>query len=397
MRANLIDAALALPDHRVKSRRARIATAAWDQDVITLGAHAGLEVLGRNPGIEPRAIFLASTSAPFAEGSNVAVLAEVLDLADRRCRGYEIGSTTSAGAGAIELALGLANQAPVLVIAADAGRNTAGKAFGDGAIAWLLGPSGDAAVVESATADLSWFMDRWRLDGGAEITQSDRSLRAVSPGKAFAAAVEADLHIDDANPPLEGAGYIGAATFPAAALLAFAGKRKGTTITASASAGGVSHAVIITAGTDAKHIAARLQERLDGGRYESPPQAPDVAAFDPYTSEARRWRERAADLRLEGSRRADGQVAYPPTAVGERVRLGRRGKVFTHTTDYVYPLGGPVSMAVVELDGGGRFYGQVIDGLTVEIGEPVTLVLRRLHLGGGVPQYFWKIAPEGRT
>jgi uncharacterized OB-fold protein len=71
--------------------------------------------------------------------------------------------------------------------------------------------------------------------------------------------------------------------------------------------------------------------------------------------------------------------------------------VFTHTTDYVYPLGGPIAMAVVELDGGGRFYGQVIDGLSVELGDPVTLVLRRLHLGGGVPQYFWKIAPEGRT
>jgi uncharacterized OB-fold protein len=397
MRANLIDAALAVPDHRAVSRRARIALASWDQDVITLGAHAALEVMGRNPGIDPVAIFLASTSAPFAEGSNVAVLAEVLDLAGRQRRGYEIGSTTAAGAAAIELALETASRNPVLVVAGDVGRAAGGRAFGDGATAWLLGPGGDAAIVEAAAADLSWFMDRWRLDGVADITQSDRSLRAVSPGKKFAAEVESDLHVDDANPPLEGAGYIGTATFPTAALLAFAGKRKGTSLTASASAGGVSHALRITAGSGAKHIAARLRERLEGGRNEPPPPAPDVASFDPYTSEARRWRERAADLRLEASRGPDGRVIYPPAGGGEPVRLGRAGTVFTHTTDYVYPLGGPVSMAVVELAGGGRFYGQVIDGLAVEIGEPVTLVLRRLHLGGGVPQYFWKIAPEGRT
>jgi hypothetical protein len=287
MRANLIDAALVLPDHRVRSRRARIATAAWDQDVITLAAHAGLSILARNPGIEPTAIFLASTSAPYAEGSNVALLAEVLDLAGRSCRGYEIGSTTAAGAGAIELALDLANRAPVLVIAADAGRNTGGKTFGDGATAWLLGPSGSAAAVESVTGDLSWFMDRWRLDGAAQITQSDRSLRAVSPGKAFAAEVGATIHVDDANPPLEGAGYIGSATFPAAAMLAFAGKRKGTTITASASAGGVSHALQITAGSGAKHIAARFQEHLDAGRDDSPPPAPDLASFGGGGSERR--------------------------------------------------------------------------------------------------------------
>ncbi len=77
--------------------------------------------------------------------------------------------------------------------------------------------------------------------------------------------------------------------------------------------------------------------------------------------------------------------------------LSRSGTVFTQTRDHVYPLGGPQSMAVVSLDGGGRFYGQVIDGMDVVIGDRVSLVLRRLHLGGGVPQYFWKVAPEGRS
>jgi uncharacterized OB-fold protein len=48
-------------------------------------------------------------------------------------------------------------------------------------------------------------------------------------------------------------------------------------------------------------------------------------------------------------------------------------------------------MAVVDLDGGGRFYGQVVPSATVEIGTRVRLVPRRLHDGGGAAQYFWKI------
>ena len=51
-------------------------------------------------------------------------------------------------------------------------------------------------------------------------------------------------------------------------------------------------------------------------------------------------------------------------------------------------------MAVVSLDGGGRFYGQVAGGGSVEIDERVQLVLRRIHSGGGLPHYFWKVSPE---
>ncbi|MGI9610752.1 MAG: hypothetical protein ACR2NL_10715, partial [Acidimicrobiia bacterium] len=115
MQANLIDAALALPDHRVSPRRARVAVAAWDQDVITLGTHAAMEVLGRNPNAIPRTIFLASTTAPYAEGSNVAILAEALDLAGTGCTGFEIGSTMASGAAATELALDRIVHGPVLV------------------------------------------------------------------------------------------------------------------------------------------------------------------------------------------------------------------------------------------------------------------------------------------
>jgi uncharacterized OB-fold protein len=50
-------------------------------------------------------------------------------------------------------------------------------------------------------------------------------------------------------------------------------------------------------------------------------------------------------------------------------------------------------MAVLDLEDGVRFFGQVVMGETVAIGDTVSLVPRRLHAGGGFVQYFWKVAP----
>ncbi|MDX1450230.1 MAG: hypothetical protein R3246_14350, partial [Acidimicrobiia bacterium] len=355
----IIDAGISLPDHRVANRRGSVAVATWDQDAITLGSHAALDVLDRNPDVAPTAIYFASTTAPYAEGSNVGLIAEILGLADRGVAGYELGGSTAAGASALSLAMDRAGRRAVLVIAAEAGRSDGVRRFGDGAVALLLGRGGGAGSIDRAGHDLSWFMDRWRLDGADAVTQSDRSLRAVSPGKAFGA--QRDVHVDDANPQLPRAGHLGSAAFLASMLLAFEGKRKGTTVTASASAGGVSFAFTVAADSATKQLAARVRAALDGGVDASPGRAPDLTGFDPYTSESRRWRERAADLRLEASVDSDGTLRYPPHGDGARVGLSRTGTVYTQTKDHVYPLGGPQSMAVVSLDGGGRFYGQVID------------------------------------
>jgi uncharacterized OB-fold protein len=57
----------------------------------------------------------------------------------------------------------------------------------------------------------------------------------------------------------------------------------------------------------------------------------------------------------------------------------------------VYPGADTVDMAVVGLTDGSRFYGQVTAGEEIEIDQEVRLVPRRLHEGGGVAQYFWKV------
>jgi uncharacterized OB-fold protein len=76
--------------------------------------------------------------------------------------------------------------------------------------------------------------------------------------------------------------------------------------------------------------------------------------------------------------------------------LARRGRLFTFTKDFLYiaPVE-PTVMAVVDLEGGGRFLCQMtdVDPAAVEIGMEVELVLRRMREGAGDHYYYWKCRP----
>ncbi|MBX6378133.1 MAG: OB-fold domain-containing protein, partial [Clostridia bacterium] len=126
----------------------------------------------------------------------------------------------------------------------------------------------------------------------------------------------------------------------------------------------------------------------------------------PYASLMLEWREQAANLRLHAPRcNRCAAVQFPPRRVcwqcGARddfheVRLSRRGTVVTFTADQLVPNPDPPTIMVsADLQGGGRFYGQLVDCTLdqVHIGMEVELVFRRLHRGGGWYNYFWKFRP----
>ncbi len=79
------------------------------------------------------------------------------------------------------------------------------------------------------------------------------------------------------------------------------------------------------------------------------------------------------------------------------VALERTGTIFTFAVDYLaaspFP---PTIMAVVDLNGGGRIYCEVVDteADAIQIGTPVELVMRRLREGGGLYHYYWKCRPR---
>ncbi|MDP3040693.1 MAG: OB-fold domain-containing protein, partial [Deltaproteobacteria bacterium] len=80
----------------------------------------------------------------------------------------------------------------------------------------------------------------------------------------------------------------------------------------------------------------------------------------------------------------------------EDAKLPRRGKIYTLAKDYLFPNPDPPTvMAVADMEGGGRFYGQVTDcdPSQVKIGMPVEMTFRRFHQGDGFYNYFWKLRP----
>ncbi|MCW2993994.1 MAG: hypothetical protein JWQ18_1489, partial [Conexibacter sp.] len=143
-------------------------------------------------------------------------------------------------------------------------------------------------------------------------------------------------------------------------------------------------AVPTAAGAEAAAAARALLEAPALREIAAPAPAAVPADFHPYHSIPRSWRERGADLRLEG--------ILPPGAPVPG-RSNPTGTVVTWTADRVYPAAPVTGMAIVDVDGGGRFFGQVCAGEEVEIGSRIRLVPRRLHSGGDVVQYFWKVSP----
>ena len=74
----------------------------------------------------------------------------------------------------------------------------------------------------------------------------------------------------------------------------------------------------------------------------------------------------------------------------------RKGTLFTYSMDERAPVIDPPNVqAVVNLEGGGRFYSQMTDRdvKALKVGMPMELTFRRIHDALGVHNYFWKCRP----
>jgi 3-hydroxy-3-methylglutaryl CoA synthase len=120
------------------------------------------------------------------------------------------------------------------------------------------------------------------------------------------------------------------------------------------------------------------------------------------------WRDEAALTRGHGHRcKVCGHVQFPPQRVCmwcqakdqlEEVRISdKKGELFTFSLDEraVFALDLPNVLSIVNLEGGGRFYGQMTDRdpAKIEVGMPMELTFREMHQGSGFHNYFWKCRP----
>ena len=407
LQAGVVDAVLALPRHRVARGKTTVAAGAFDEDTITLAAEAALELLNRTP-VKPAALILATVSAPLIEGGAVQLLAELTGLAGVGLHVQEHGGTTAAAGSALVTAAALVNAgiAPVLVVTADTRLDTNGHPYGDAAVAILLDAEGPLGRLVHSGSAAEAFPDRWRREDEDAVQVGDDSLLPFGPATAHRTALVGDatpVRLITVNAPsIDRAGLTGCAALPAALLLESA---EPTSFVVSA--GGVTHALSFEPGPGLPAASAAARAVLADGVNGAPAAVGAPVGFSPYSSGPRAWRDRHQDLDLEGVRCTEcGQVLFPappccpldgPDAKLEPWRLGRTGTVLTFTRDHLFPLGAPITMCVIEIDGGGRFYGQVAGGQSVAIDDHVRLVPRLLHEGGGRPQYFWKVQPASTT
>lgn len=147
------------------------AMANWDEDSITMAVAAARDALGGQDshGIV-RDVFLASSTLPFTERLNAAVVAEALNL-NEYCSAADVTGSQCAALSGLAQALASAANAPgtVLLTAADNRRTRAASAqeldYGDGAAALLIGRENVLAeVVGQATLTVD-FVDHFRIAG----------------------------------------------------------------------------------------------------------------------------------------------------------------------------------------------------------------------------------------
>lgn len=437
------------------SRGGERAVANYDEDCLTLAVEAASGVVGDGTAAVDALLF-ASTSSPYREKQAAAFASRVLELREE-VFAADLGGTLRCGTQALRAArdaVQAGSSRSVLVLASEQRlaepRSDLEQNFGDGAAALLLGSEGVAASLEHYESRALDFTDRWRTErdtfvrGGeprfvqslgydrivAETTAAVLKSRGLAPkdfrkillpspdGRSHA-AVARKLGFDPAtqvqDPLFREVGDCGSAHPLLLLAAALDEARPGERFLLVSYGDGCDVAVFqATEAVEAARrgrpgVKARLARRAPLESYEKFLHFRNLfgeSTYAPYSSLALLWREQRQNLNLKGGRcRSCGTLVFPQKRVCDRcgaiddhdeVSLARRGKVYTYTRDHVFICPDPpLLMAAVDLEGGGRFFGQVTDCDPGEIGigTEVELTLRRLHDGLEFHHYFWKSRP----
>ena len=176
------------------------ALANWDEDCITMAVGAARDCLGpAEDRSAVRAVFLASSTLPFAERLNAAVVCEALTL-DSTVEALEFTGSQRAGLSAFTQAAARVKGegGTALVLAVDARKARAASAqeldYGDGAAAILIGSEGVVAEHLGSATLTTDFVDRFRAAGEEiDYTWEERWIRDEGYRKLMPKAIGAAL------------------------------------------------------------------------------------------------------------------------------------------------------------------------------------------------------------
>ena len=412
----------------------------YDEDSLTMGQTAAWSLVQDAQSIE--SLYFASTTAPYWQRSASSLIAASCDLPGRVATADFAGSLRC-GMTALRIALACGKSA--LIVAADA-RDGAPEsaeelAFGDAAAAIRVGAEDPLAEVIAAGSSSDDFPDEWRRDTDAhvhsfaskystvrgyeeQVAGLGRTLlrdAGVQPG----AVARLALMAPDARAHLAAARALGIAVEriedPRLVDIGITGAAMPLLVLAHALDHSTPGDVILAIGYGDGADGLLLRVRNTGPALKSDAHAIEHGSYPlyrklrdihktegvaPEISNVLLRHEEPQNVRLHGSfcprchamnfpiatvcascRNASGLTDKP---------LGRRGRLFTFTKDFLYDAPAkPTVMAVVDLDGGGRFLCQMTDADpdAVEIGMEVELVLRRMRESAADHHYYWKCRP----
>jgi 3-hydroxy-3-methylglutaryl CoA synthase len=428
-----------------------------DEDSVTMGVTAAVNCLrGFDRAIVDSVLF-ASTTYPFREKQGAALIARALDLrrdiqATDVSSSLRAG-TSALRAGFDSVAAGSARN--VLVVASDARTGAPGSGLerngGDGAAAFLVGSENVIATLEAAHAVSDAIVDLWRVDGDPFVhTWEDRfviqegytpciedAIRGLlersathvgdyataclyAPDARSHAGVARSLGIkaEQLGDPLFGRlGNAGAAFAPLQFAAALESSKPGDALLiANYGDGADALAFSVTESLEKlderRGVAWHLARRRGVTSYDKYLKARNLntqewaAGSNPGLSATVHYRERDDDLSFRGQKcTACSAVQFPAQRVCascfakdqfEPVRLSDQiGSVVTYTFDYFFPTPDPPTVVSIVDIAGARVHLQLSNCAPddVHTGMEVEFEFRRIHEGGGRPNYYWKGTP----
>jgi 3-hydroxy-3-methylglutaryl CoA synthase len=428
------------------------AVASHDEDSATMAVSAAIRCIGARKPQHIDMLHFASVSPPYAEKSVASLVAAAADLGISIRTGDHGGSlraATSTLLSALDsIKAGTARQA--LVCASDARMAPPGSmlemTFGDAGAAVLVGNEDIVAEPIATVSRSQEIHDTWRTDEQRTVRTGDARFNRVeafakctleackavmekasvdakqiskavitSPDGKGHGAVAKPLGLDPkalVDPRTDALGMLGTAqplvSLAAAIEMANAGEKM----------------LLACYGDGCDAFIFEIKEavqRFKATKRLAQPSAPlgyvKFLAYkrllaecggesNAFASTIQACREAPISLRFHGKRcQACGTIntlslrVCPHCGTRDRfdeVHLAKKGILNTYTQEHYFPTPEPpVTMAVIDLEGGGRYLSQMTDveAPDVKVGMPVEMTFRRLHEGGGYHNYCWKCRP----
>jgi hydroxymethylglutaryl-CoA synthase len=434
------------------------AIASFDEDSVSMSVEAARDALKASPPGDIQALIFATTTPPYAEKLNAAVIGAATMLR-QEIRASDMTGSVRAGISALlqgaDAVSGGAKRALVAMgdcrLAAPEGK--AEQTTGDGAAAFVLGADNLLAEIEASASLTRELLDSWRAPGERfshsweerfTLTQAHSPMlgKVIQDVLAKAKLAPTDLAkviLDAPNPrasdeigralkidPAKFAdsfavtvGQTGAAHAGLMLAASLAAAKPGDRILLATVADGADAVVFrvmpANAGFKPVRSVGRMIESKGDVSYASylkwreilptePPRRPDPdRPAGPPMMRSAQWK-----FGFIGSRCTKcGTPQLPPQLVCVKCHepghmepypfADRTGRIATYAIDRLaYSLNPPTVNVVIDFAGGGRFICEMTDCEPdkVAIGDEVEMTFRRLFTADGVNNYFWKARPR---